>query len=143
MTAGGNNVGFASVIANCFVEFAWSMAKCTNQVNAAESKADSTLQETTTFLSHIQNRLADPTHARVILGYPYLVQAGRDTPATKVPATNVRMTEDKFRTKRVETVNAWNKAHTLKVTYASTTTLFTAHELEPFFIGSDNPPIDR
>lgn len=62
---------------------------------------------------------------------------------TKVPATNVRMTEDKFRTKRVETVNAWNKAHTLKVTYASTTTLFTAHELEPFFIGSDNPPIDR
>lgn len=83
MTAGGNNVGFASVIANCFVEFAWSMAKCTNQVNAAESKADSTLQETTTFLSHIQNRLADPTHARVILGYPYLVQAGRDTPATK------------------------------------------------------------
>ena len=139
MTAGGNDLDFTTVVENCFIEDFWSLAKCGGSVDASRKKIDATMTKTTTLLSHIQNRLADPAHTRVILiGYPYLIPADDDIPSTDVPSTRVRAAEDEFRTKQAATIKAWNKTHALKVTYAPTTSLFNTHEPNPFFIGSEN-----
>ena len=139
MTAGGNDLDFTSVVENCFIERVWSAAECGGSVDASRKKIDATMTKTTTLLSHIQNRLADPAHTRVILiGYPYLIRADRDAPGSDVPSTRVRAAEDEFRTKQAATVKAWNTSHALKVTYIPTTSPFTHHEPEPF-IGWQNP----
>ncbi|EGY78961.1 hypothetical protein HMPREF9153_0530 [Cutibacterium avidum ATCC 25577] len=91
MTAGGNDLNFADVVENCFAEIAWSAKKCSGTVDAARKKTDATMTNTVTLLSHIQHRLADPAHTRVILiGYPYLIPAAEDVPGTGIPATRVR-----------------------------------------------------
>ena len=139
MTAGGNDLDFTTVVENCFIERVWSAAKCGGSVDASRKKIDATMTKTTTLLSHIQQRLADPAHTRVILiGYPYLIRADRDAPGSDVPSTRVRAAEDEFRTKQAATVKAWNTSHALKVTYIPTTSPFTHHEPEPF-IGWQNP----
>ncbi|EFD02597.1 PKD domain-containing protein [Cutibacterium acnes] len=136
MTAGGNDLDFTSVVENCFIERVWSAAKCGGSVDASRKKIDATMTKTTTLLSHIQNRLADPAHTRVILiGYPYLIPADEDIPSTDVPSTRVRAAEDEFRTRQAATIKAWNKTHALKVTYTPTTSLFNTHEPEPSAIG--------
>src|SRR5260364_274955 len=139
MTAGGNDLDFTSVVENCFIDDFWSLAKCGGSVDAARKKIDATMTKTTTLLSHIQQRLADPAHTRVILiGYPYLIRADEDIPSTDVPSTRVRAAEDEFRTRQAATIKAWNTSHALKVTYIPTTSPFTHHEPEPF-IGWQNP----
>ena len=139
MTAGGNDLNFADVVENCFAEIAWSAKKCSGTVDAARKKTDATMTNTVTLLSHIQHRLADPAHTRVILiGYPYLVPARYDAPFTDVPATQVRAAEDEFRTKQAATIKAWNQTHALKVTYAPTTSLFNTHEPYPFVVRPQN-----
>ena len=139
MTAGGNDLDFTTVVENCFIERVWSAAKCGGSVDASRKKIDATMTKTTTLLSHIQNRLADPAHTRVILiGYPYLIPADDDAPLTDVPSTRVRAAEDEFRTRQAATIKAWNTSHALKVTYIPTTSPFTHHEPEPF-IGWQNP----
>ena len=67
MTAGGNDLDFADVVENCFIERVWSAAKCGGSVDAARKKLGATMANTTTLLSHIQKRLADPAHTRVAL----------------------------------------------------------------------------
>ena len=137
MAAGGNDLDFADVADRCLAE-AQKLGECAGTVDAARKKIGATMTKTTTLLSHIQNRLADPAHTRVILiGYPYLIPADEDIPST-VPSTRVRAAEDEFRTKQAATIKAWNKTHALKVTYAPTTSLFNTHEPNPFFIGSEN-----
>ncbi|KAB1927672.1 SGNH/GDSL hydrolase family protein, partial [Cutibacterium acnes] len=122
MTAGGNDLDFTTVVENCFIERVWSAAKCGGSVDASRKKIDATMTKTTTLLSHIQNRLADPAHTRVILiGYPYLIPADDDAPLTDVPSTRVRAAEDEFRTRQAATIKAWNTSHALKVTYTPTT----------------------
>ena len=139
MTAGGNDLDFTSVVENCFIERVWSAAECGGSVDASRKKIDATMTKTTTLLSHIQQRLADPAHTRVILiGYPYLIPADEDIPSTDVPSTRVRAAEDEFRTRQAATIKAWNTSHALKVTYIPTTSPFTHHEPEPF-IGWQNP----
>ena len=138
MTAGGNDLNFADVVENCFAEIAWSAKKCSGTVDAARKKTDATMTNTVTLLSHIQHRLADPAHTRVILiGYPYLIPAAEDVPGTGIPATRVRAAEDEFRARQADTIKAWNTSHGLKVTYAPTTSLFNTHEPEPSFIDLD------
>ena len=135
MTAGGNDLDFADVVENCFIERVWSAAKCGGSVDAARKKLGATMANTTTLLSHIQKRLADPAHTRVVLiGYPYLVPADRDAPGSDLPSTRVRAAEDEFRARQAATIKAWNTSHDLKVTYAPTTSLFNTHEPEPFII---------
>ena len=135
MTAGGNDLNFADVVENCFIERVWSAAKCGGSVGAARKKLGATMANTTTLLSHIQKRLADPAHTRVVLiGYPYLVPADRDAPGSDLPSTRVRAAEDEFRARQAATIKAWNTSHVLKVDYAPTTSLFNTHEPEPFII---------
>ena len=141
MTAGGNDLNFADVVENCFIERVWSAAKCGGSVGAARKKLGATMANTTTLLSHIQKRLADPAHTRVILiGYPYLIPADDDLPLTDVPSTRVRAAEDEFRTKQAATINKWNQSHKLHVTYAPTTELFTTHEPEPVVHNGEQNP---
>lgn len=141
MTAGGNDLDFTSVVENCFIERVWSAAKCGGSVDASRKKIDATMTKTTTLLSHIQNRLADPAHTRVILiGYPYLIPADEDIPSTDVPSTRVRAAEDEFRTRQAATIKAWNTSHALKVTYIPTTSLFNTHEPEPLVHNGDQNP---
>ena len=138
MTAGGNDLDFTTVVERCFLVKIWAMASCGDAVNAARGKISATMTKTTTLLSHIQQRLADPAHTRVILiGYPYLIQTDRDV-FRDLPATRVRAAEDEFRTRQAATIKAWNTSHALKVTYIPTTSPFTHHEPEPF-IGWQNP----
>ena len=138
MTAGGNDLNFADVVENCFAEIAWSAKKCSGTVDAARKKTDATMTNTVTLLSHIQHRLADPAHTRVILiGYPYLIPAAEDVPGTGIPATRVRAAEDEFRARQAATIKAWNTSHGLQVTCAPTTSLFNTHEPEPSFIDLD------
>ena len=135
MTAGGNDLNFADVVENCFIERVWSAAMCGGSVGAARKKLGATMANTTTLLSHIQHRLADPAHTRVVLiGYPYLVPADRDAPGSDLPSTRVRAAEDEFRARQAATIKAWNTSHVLKVDYAPTTSLFNTHEPEPFII---------
>ena len=139
MTAGGNDLDFTSVVENCFIDDFWSLAKCGGSVDAARKKIDATMTKTTTLLSHIQQRLADPAHTRVILiGYPYLIQTDRDV-FRDLPATRVRAAEDEFRTRQAATIKAWNTSHALKVTYTPTTALFTNHEPETLMWVSTSP----
>ena len=141
MTAGGNDLDFTTVVENCFIERVWSAAKCGGSVDASRKKIDATMTKTTTLLSHIQNRLADPAHTRVILiGYPYLIPADDDAPLTDVPSTRVRAAEDEFRTRQAATIKAWNTSHALKVTYTPTTSLFNTHEPEPLVHNGDQNP---
>ena len=140
MTAGGNDLDFTSVVENCFIDDFWSLAKCGGSVDASRKKIDATMTKTTTLLSHIQHRLADPAHTRVILiGYPYLIPADDDAPLTDVPSTRVRAAEDEFRTRQAATIKAWNTSHALKVTYTPTTALFTNHEPETLMWVSTSP----
>ena len=139
MTAGGNDLDFTTVVENCFIERVWSAAECGGSVDASRKKIDATMTKTTTLLSHIQNRLADPAHTRVILiGYPYLIQTDRDV-FRDLPATRVRAAEDEFRTRQAATIKAWNTSHALKVTYTPTTALFTNHEPETLMWVSTSP----
>ena len=139
MTAGGNDLDFTTVVENCFIERVWSAAKCGGSVDASRKKIDATMTKTTTLLSHIQQRLADPAHTRVILiGYPYLIQTDRDV-FRDLPATRVRAAEDEFRTRQAATIKAWNTSHALKVTYTPTTALFTNHEPETLMWVSTSP----
>jgi len=141
MTAGDNDLDFTTVVENCFIERVWSAAKCGGSVDASRKKIDATMTKTTTLLSHIQNRLADPAHTRVILiGYPYLIPADEDIPSTDVPSTRVRAAEDEFRTRQAATIKAWNTSHALKVTYTPTTSLFNTHEPEPLVHNGDQNP---
>ena len=141
MTAGGNDLDFTTVVENCFIDDFWSAAKCGGSVDASRKKIDATMTKTTTLLSHIQNRLADPAHTRVILiGYPYLIPADDDAPLTDVPSTRVRAAEDEFRTRQAATIKAWNTSHALKVTYTPTTSLFNTHEPEPLVHNGDQNP---
>ena len=136
MTAGGNDLDFTNVVENCFVEVGRSVAKCGSSVDAARNRIDAAMRSTVTLLSHVQNRLADPAHARVILiGYPYLVPADADISLTDVPATRVRAAEDKFTASQAATIAAWNKSHSLKVIYAPTASLFSTHEPQPSITG--------
>ena len=141
MTAGGNDLNFADVVENCFIERVWSAAKCGGSVDAARKKLGATMANTTTLLSHIQKRLADPAHTRVVLiGYPYLVPADRDAPGSDLPSTRVRAAEDEFRTKQDATISKWSQSHRLHVTYAPTTELFTTHEPEPLVHNGEQNP---
>ena len=141
MTAGGNDLNFADVVENCFIERVWSAAKCGGSVDAARKKLGATMANTTTLLSHIQKRLADPAHTRVaLIGYPYLIPADDDLPLTDVPSTRVRAAEDEFRTKQAATINKWNQSHKLHVTYAPATELFTTHEPEPVVHNGEQNP---
>ena len=141
MTAGGNDLNFADVVENCFIERVWSAAKCGGSVDAARKKLGATMANTTTLLSHIQKRLADPAHTRVaLIGYPYLIPVDDDLPLTDVPSTRVRAAEDEFRTKQAATINKWNQSHKLHVTYAPTTELFTTHEPEPVVHNGEQNP---
>ena len=138
MTAGGNDLDFASVADMCLAE-RQKLGGCPGMVDTARKKLGATMTNTVTLLSHIQHRLADPAHTRVILiGYPYLVPARYDAPFTDVPATQVRAAEDEFRTKQAATINKWNQTHALKVTYAPTTSLFNTHEPYPFVVRPQN-----
>ena len=138
MTAGGDDLDFVDVVMNCFAEIGWSAAKCGGSVDAARKKLGATMANTVTLLSHIQHRLTDPAHTRVVLiGYPYLVPADRDVPLTDVPSTQVRAAEDEFRTRQAATIKTWNNTHALKVAYAPTTGLFNTHEPEPSVIDVD------
>ncbi|WP_391502410.1 PKD domain-containing protein [Cutibacterium acnes] len=140
MTAGGNDLDFTTVVERCFLVKIWAMASCGDAVNAARGKISATMTKTTTLLSHIQQRLADPAHTRVILiGYPYLIRADRDAPGSDVPSTRVRAAEDEFRTRQAATIKAWNTSHALKVTYTPTTALFTNHEPETLMWVSTSP----
>jgi len=137
MTAGGNDLNFADVADMCLAE-RQKLGGCPGVVDTARKKLGTTMANTTTLLSHIQKRLADPAHTRVILiGYPYLVPAGYDDLFADVPATQVRAAEDEFRARQAATIKAWNTSHGLKVTYAPTTSLFNTHEPEPSFIDLD------
>ena len=139
MTAGGNDLDFTTVVERCFLVKIWAMASCGDAVNAARGKISATMTKTTTLLSHIQQRLADPAHTRVILiGYPYLIQTDRDV-FRDLPATRVRAAEDEFRTRQAATIKAWNTSHALKVTYTPTTALFTNHEPETLMWVSTSP----
>ena len=141
MTAGGNDLNFADVVENCFIERVWSAAKCGGSVGAARKKLGATMANTTTLLSHIQKRLADPAHTRVVLiGYPYLVPADRDAPGSDLPSTRVRAAEDEFRARQAATIKAWNTSHVLKVDYAPTTSLFNTHEPEPLVHNGEQNP---
>jgi len=132
MTAGGNDLNFTSIVENCFLDSTWAFYKCGESVDVAKEKIDSALKNTTTLLTHIQNRLADPKHAIVILvGYPYLIQSGRDRNGKDVPSTRVRVAENEFLNNQSMIVNRWNHTHNLHVVYAPTTSLFTTHEPEP------------
>ncbi|KAG9059941.1 thrombospondin type 3 repeat-containing protein [Cutibacterium granulosum DSM 20700] len=132
MTAGGNDLNFTSIVENCFLDSTWAFYKCGESVDEAKEKIDSALKNTTTLLTHIQNRLADPKHTVVILvGYPYLIQSGRDRNGRDVPSTRVRVAENEFLNKQRMIVNRWNHTHNLHVVYAPTTSLFTTHEPEP------------
>ena len=138
MTAGGNDLNFANVADMCLAE-RQKLGGCPGMVDTARKKLGATMTNTVTLLSHIQHRLADPAHTRVILiGYPYLVPARYDAPFTDVPATQVRAAEDEFRTKQAATIKAWNQTHALKVTYAPTTSLFNTHEPYPFVVRPQN-----
>ena len=140
MTAGGNDLDFTTVVERCFLVKIWAMASCGDAVNAARGKISATMTKTTTLLSHIQQRLADPAHTRVILiGYPYLIQTDRDV-FRDLPATRVRAAEDEFRTRQAATIKAWNTSHALKVTYTPTTSLFNTHEPEPLVHNGDQNP---
>ena len=132
MTAGGNDLNFTSIVENCFLDSTWAFYKCGESVDEAKEKIDSALKNTTTLLTHIQNRLADPKHTVVILvGYPYLIQSGRDRNGKDVPSTRVRVAENEFLNNQSMIVNRWNHTHNLHVVYAPTTSLFTTHEPEP------------
>ena len=132
MTAGGNDLNFTSIVENCFLDSTWAFYKCGESVDEAKEKIDSALKNTTTLLAHIQNRLADPKHTVVILvGYPYLIQSGRDRNGKDVPSTRVRVAENEFLNNQSMIVNRWNHTHNLHVVYAPTTSLFTTHEPEP------------
>ena len=132
MTAGGNDLNFADVADMCLAE-RQKLGGCPGMVDTARKKLGTTMAKTTSLLTHIQRRLADPAHTRVVLiGYPYLVPAGYDDPFADVPATQVRAAEDEFRTRQAATIKAWNTSHDLKVTYAPTTSLFNTHEPYPF-----------
>ncbi|MGK2351276.1 PKD domain-containing protein [Cutibacterium sp. V947] len=138
MTAGGNDLNFANVADMCLAE-RQKLGGCPGMVDTARKKLGATMTNTVTLLSHIQHRLADPAHTRVILiGYPYLVPARYDAPFTDVPATQVRAAEDEFRTKQAATIKAWNQTHALKVAYAPTTSLFNTHEPYPFVVRPQN-----
>ncbi len=139
MTAGGNDLNFADVADMCLAE-RQKLGGCPGMVDTARKKLGTTMAKTTSLLTHIQRRLADPAHTRVILiGYPYLVPAGYDHPFADVPATQVRAAEDEFRTRQAATIKAWNTSHDLKVTYAPTTSLFNTHEPYPFVRWPQNP----
>ena len=138
MTAGGNDLDFASVADMCLAE-RQKLGGCPGMVDTARKKLGATMANTVTLLSHIQKRLADPAHARVILiGYPYLVPAGYDDLFADVPATQVRAAEDEFRARQAATIKAWNTSHVLKVDYAPTTSLFNTHEPYPFVVRPQN-----
>ena len=138
MTAGGNDLNFANVADMCLAE-RQKLGGCPGMVDTARKKLGATMTNTVTLLSHIQHRLADPAHTRVILiGYPYLVPARYDAPFTDVPATQVRAAEDEFRTKQAATIKTWNQTHALKVAYAPTTSLFNTHEPYPFVVRPQN-----
>ena len=138
MTAGGNDLNFANVADMCLAE-RQKLGGCPGMVDTARKKLGATMTNTVTLLSHIQHRLADPAHTRVILiGYPYLIPAAEDVPGTGIPATRVRAAEDEFRTKQAATIKAWNTSHGLKVTYAPTTSLFNTHEPYPFVVRPQN-----
>jgi len=138
MTAGGNDLNFADVADMCLAE-RQKLGGCPGMVDTARKKLGATMANTTTLLSHIQKRLADPAHTRVILiGYPYLVPAGYDDLFADVPATQVRAAEDEFRARQAATIKAWNTSHALKVAYAPTTSLFNTHEPYPFVVRPQN-----
>ena len=138
MTAGGNDLNFADVADMCLAE-RQKLGGCPGVVDTARKKLGATMANTTTLLSHIQKRLADPAHTRVILiGYPYLVPAGYDDLFADVPATQVRAAEDEFRARQAATIKAWNTSHVLKVDYAPTTSLFNTHEPYPFVVRPQN-----
>ena len=132
MTAGGNDLNFSTVAKKCFLEVR-DLDGCGGAVDASRKGIDSTIRHTTSLLTHIQRRLADPAHTRVILiGYPYLIRAGHDRDGRDVPATRVRAAEDEFGARQAATIKAWNTSHALHVTYTPTNVLFTGHEPEPF-----------
>ncbi|BCQ03476.1 PKD domain-containing protein [Cutibacterium avidum] len=138
MTAGGNDLNFADVADMCLAE-RQKLGGCPGMVDTARKKLGATMANTTTLLSHIQKRLADPAHTRVILiGYPYLVPVGYDDLFADVPATQVRAAEDEFRARQAATIKAWNTSHVLKVDYAPTTSLFNTHEPYPFVVRPQN-----
>ena len=138
MTAGGNDLNFADVVENCFAEIAWSAKKCSGTVDAARKKTDATMTNTVTLLSHIQHRLADPAHTRVILiGYPYLIPAAEDVPGTGIPATRVRARRGRVPRPAGRHHQGLEHVSWPQSDLRPTTSLFNTHEPEPSFIDLD------
>jgi hypothetical protein len=141
MTAGGNDLGFTDVIENCLAIAALSGHTCEDSLDSAIAKIAVVMTDTQTLLSHIQNRLVDPSHSRVILvGYPYLIRAEEDLPGLDgIPSTKLRAAEDAFSARQQSIIDQWNSSHPLKVTYWKTAPSFNGHEPEPYLEVFENP----
>lgn len=140
MTAGGNDLGFTDVIAKCLALAQLNGGDCEDRLDEAIDHIPEVMTRTSTLLSQIQDRLADPAHSQVILvGYPYLVPAGEDIPKRDIPSTKLRAAEDRFSAQQHNLVTQWNTTHSLQVSYWNTAPSFTGHEPEPYFNTHENP----
>jgi len=138
MTFGGNDLGFAKIVEQCFALGFRSVVGCRDVIEAAESKLDSLESDTQAALVAIAGKLNDDAKL-VLVSYPYLLL---DTPYTLEDiifddsidvTTRLRALEDAGDQSQRNAVAAANTqvGRDFALHYDGTKDLFAAHEPDP------------
>ena len=137
-TIGGNDVGFADIVKQCFMLGMRDAATCKEKVDAASTGMSDVRQSTQNILQRIDDKLPDGAQV-VLVGYPrlatdreYVLKNFWGTFSYDAGA-GVRGLSDASRQMQSDLVNDWNAAHPgLKVTYIDgVINAFDGHEPDP------------
>ena len=137
-TIGGNDVGFADIVKQCFMLGMRDAATCKEKVDAASTGMSDVRQSTQNILQRIDDKLPDGAQV-VLVGYPrlatdreYVLKNFWGTFSYNAGA-GVRGLSDTSRQMQSDLVNDWNAAHPgLKVTYIDgVINAFDGHEPDP------------
>ncbi len=99
LTFGGNNLGFAEIVKQCFVPISRKLSDCSNNLAYAEQNLQSTIYDVEAILHEIASRGKKAFY----LGYPYLVEAGYTLNFTAI-GSRVRALQDLATTRQAEMV---------------------------------------
>lgn len=144
-TAGGNDVHFSDIVAQCFAQGMRDAASCKRHIEEADRGLSGVVSQTTKILENLDAKLSDDAQV-VLVGYP-LLSLDTDFTLNNCLARNwwgtckrslsyaaddrVRALGSKAERMQTSLVASWNATHNLKVTYVPMSGLFSGHEPDP------------
>lgn len=145
MTAGGNDLHFATVVEKCFAPIYSNGVECKQGLQGAEWDIGSAMDGTRAIFAELESRLR-PGARVVLLGYPRMAPDNSDYGFCLerawygvcldyfYAAAETRRVGERVDAAQQWLVDDWNAHHELEVTYIPAAEKFGGHEPEPYVL---------